>query len=46
MNLYFTYWIGDTFPENKEIQWFSEQDLKRLAFPAPIIKILSEKSYF
>ena len=46
MNLYFTYWIGDTFPENNKIQWFSEQDLKRLAFPAPIIKILSEKSYF
>lgn len=45
MNLYFSDWTGELYPKNEEIQWFSNQDLKRLAFPAPILKILSEKSY-
>lgn len=45
MNLYFSDWIGEIYPKNEEIQWFSNQDLKRLAFPAPILKILNEKSY-
>ncbi len=44
MNLYFSFWTGETYPKNEEIQWFSKQDLKRLAFPAPILKILREKS--
>ena len=43
MNLYFSDWTGELYPKNEEIQWFSNQDLKRLAFPAPILKILSEK---
>lgn len=45
MNLYFADWTTDKAPENKNIKWFSIEELKNMALPAPMIKFLREKSY-
>jgi A/G-specific adenine glycosylase len=45
MNLHFSKWNASNIPEESKVKWHSQNDLKSLGLPAPIKKILVEKSY-
>lgn len=45
MNLHFSKWIAENIPQESKIKWHSQGDLESLGLPAPVKKILAEKSY-